>query len=69
MEGLTLEGAVANAVFQKGVPDEIRRLAQKRFEARARSDFAAADELRRRIEEDGYEIQDRPDGYRVAIRR
>ncbi len=64
-----VEGAAANAVFQKGVPEEIRRLAQERFEARARSDFAAADELRRRIEEDGYEIQDRPDGYRVAIRR
>ena len=73
--GVTAEGAAtsestaANAVFQKGVPEEIRRLAQERFEARARSDFAAADELRRRIEDDGYEIQDRPDGYRVAIRR
>ena len=64
-----IESAAANAVFQKGVPEEIRRLAQERFEARARSDFAAADELRRRVEEDGYEIQDRPDGYRVAIRR
>ena len=70
MEGDTVvEGAIGNAVFQKGVPEEIRRLAQERFEARARSDFATADELRRRIEDDGYEIQDRPDGYRVAIRR
>ena len=70
MEGDTVvEGAIGNAVFQKGVPEEIRRLAQERFEARARSDFATADELRRRIEDDGYEIQDRLDGYRVAIRR
>jgi cysteinyl-tRNA synthetase len=60
-------GAVA--VFQKGVPAEIRRLAEERFEARARSDFAAADELRRRIEAAGYEVQDRPDGFRVAARR
>jgi cysteinyl-tRNA synthetase len=65
----TAGGATAVAVFQSGVPEEIRRLAQERFEARARSDFAAADELRRRIDEAGYEIQDRPDGYRVAIRR
>jgi cysteinyl-tRNA synthetase len=66
--GLAASGDVAHAVFQKGVPEEIRRLAQERFEARARSDFATADELRKRIEEAGYEVQDRPDGYRVARR-
>jgi len=44
------------------VPGEVRRLAAERDEARARKDFAAADALRDRIEELGYQVADSPQG-------
>lgn len=44
------------------VPDEVRRLAADREEARRRRDFAAADALRDRIHEAGYSVTDRPAG-------
>jgi hypothetical protein len=44
------------------VPGEVRRLAAERDEARARKDFAAADGLRDRIAELGYQVADSPQG-------
>jgi cysteinyl-tRNA synthetase len=44
------------------VPEEVRRLAADRDEARARKDFAAADALRDQIAELGYQVADSPQG-------
>ena len=46
-------------------PEAVRRLAGERHAARVRRDFEAADRLRAEIEEDGWEVQDVPDGYRL----
>ena len=45
-----------------GIPDEVRRLAAEREERRAAKEFAAADELRDRIAELGYQVLDGPSG-------
>ena len=48
------------------VPDEIRRLAEQRSEARGRRDYDRADELRAEIESRGWEVQDVADGFRLV---
>ena len=48
------------------VPDEIRRLAEQRSEAREGRDFDRADELRAEIEKRGWEVQDVADGFRLV---
>lgn len=45
------------------VPAEVVALAEERVAKRAERDFAAADELRDRIKEFGYEVLDSADGY------
>jgi hypothetical protein len=47
-------------------PAEVRELAGRRADARAGRDFAAADELRARIEQAGWQVRDTPDGYALA---
>ncbi len=49
-------------------PDPVRRLAEARQAARARRSFDEADRLRERIERDGWEVQDVPDGFRLIPR-
>jgi cysteinyl-tRNA synthetase len=49
-------------------PPEIRRLAQERDRARRAKDFAAADALRDRLREAGYDVEDSPAGS-TLIRR
>ena len=44
-------------------PPELHELALMRTEARERRDFEAADRLRAQIEEQGWEVRDRADGY------
>jgi cysteinyl-tRNA synthetase len=48
------------------VPEEIRRLAEQRSEARGRREFDRADELRAEIENRGWEVQDVADGFRLV---
>src|SRR5437660_1777291 len=47
---------------EPGVPDEIRRLANRREAARTARDFAAADELRDQIRRAGFDVTDTPSG-------
>ena len=49
-------------------PEEVRRRAAEREEARTRREFAEADRLRGEIEEAGWEVQDVPSGYRLIPR-
>ena len=56
------------------VPDDVKQWASERDERRAARDFAAADDLRERIRERGYDIEDTPRGpvireARPAVRR
>jgi Glycosyl transferase family 2 len=44
------------------IPDEVRRLAVRREQARRAKDFAAADELRNRIRDAGYQVTDTAGG-------
>src|SRR5213082_71261 len=46
--------------------DEARKLAEDRREQRAAKDFAAADELRDRIRELGYEVVDTAEGFELT---
>ncbi len=48
-----------------GAPEEIEALAAEREEARKAKDWARADELRDRIAEAGYVVEDRPEGPRI----
>ena len=50
------------------VPDEVRDLAARREEARRKKDFAAADEIRERIRQAGFEVTDAAGGPRLARR-
>jgi cysteinyl-tRNA synthetase len=49
-------------------PEEVESLAVQRVQARARGDFAEADELRERLQSLGWEIQDGPAGPRLVRR-
>ena len=48
-----------------GVPEDVRRLAAEREDARARREFAAADALRDRILDAGYVVTDTTEGPRL----
>jgi cysteinyl-tRNA synthetase len=51
---------------EEEAPDELRRLAAEREEARAARDFERADRIRDRLAEAGWEIRDTPDGARLV---
>ena len=50
------------------IPAPVHALATERLQARRGGDWARADALRRQIQELGYSVEDRPDGYRVRPR-
>jgi cysteinyl-tRNA synthetase len=50
-------------------PDEVRRLAAEREEARAARDFERADRLRQELAESGWQIRDTPEGARLVRER
>ncbi|HXW84713.1 MAG TPA: cysteine--tRNA ligase [Candidatus Binataceae bacterium] len=66
--GLGLE-QVRAAARGSVIPAEIQALIDQRGAARRARDFARADELRKRIEDAGYEIKDNRDGSATYTRR
>jgi cysteinyl-tRNA synthetase len=66
--GLSIFGLQAPAEVGP-IPDEVKRLADERADARARSDFSRADELRQEIVRLGWEVQDAAEGYRLIPRQ
>jgi glycosyltransferase involved in cell wall biosynthesis len=50
------------------IPEEVRRLAARRERARRAKEFAAADDLRQRIRDAGYEVTDTPEGPILTAR-
>jgi cysteinyl-tRNA synthetase len=61
-------GVLGIAFKAEEIPAEIQELANKRQEARARKDFAAADALRAEILAQGYELKDTPEGVKINKR-
>jgi cysteinyl-tRNA synthetase len=53
---------------QDSIPEEIKKMADRRQEARARKDYAAADALRDQIYALGYELKDTPEGVKINKR-
>jgi cysteinyl-tRNA synthetase len=53
---------------EERIPENIKEMAAKRQEARARKDFAAADAIRAEITALGYEIKDTPEGIKINKR-
>jgi cysteinyl-tRNA synthetase len=51
---------------EEEAPEELRRLAAEREEARASRDFGRADEIRDQVAEAGWEIRDTPEGARLV---
>jgi cysteinyl-tRNA synthetase len=48
-----------------GVPAEVEELAKQRWQAKQSKNWAAADELRAKIDSLGYSVKDSKDGYSV----
>jgi cysteinyl-tRNA synthetase len=64
--GLDLDRAPASV--DDAIPHDVRALADARASARLARDYAAADELRTRIADAGFEVTDGPDGQTIRRR-
>ena len=53
-------------VIQNDIPEEIKKLAKEREEAREKKDYKRADELREQILIGGYKVEDRDDKYQIS---
>jgi len=60
--GLGLEDYVGKPIE---VPDEIKKLVEKREHVRSSGDFKNSDKLRKEIKKLGYEVEDTPEGPRI----
>jgi hypothetical protein len=58
----------AQSLASGSPPPEVRALVERRRQARAARDWALADELRQRIDELGWEVQDTPDGPKLVVK-
>jgi len=56
-------GLKLNEVQEEKIPEEIRKLAQEREQARKTNDFQKSDELRKKIHEMGYAVEDAKEGF------
>ena len=48
------------------VPDDVRAVADERFEARKNKDWAKSDELREKLAALGWAVKDAKDGYELT---
>jgi cysteinyl-tRNA synthetase len=53
-------------VIQNDIPEEIKKLANEREEARERKDYKKADQIRSEIEKRGYTIEDTESGHNIV---
>lgn len=54
-----------DGVRAEAVPDEVKKIAEERFEARKNKDWAKSDELRTKLAELGYSVKDSKEGYEL----
>ena len=64
--GLSLDQAQAAPTAAEEAPEEVRRLAEERLQARARKDWAESDRLREEIAARGWTVRDGKDGYTLT---
>ena len=50
------------------VPEDITKMAQERLEAKKNKNYALADELRTKISDAGYIVEDKPDGFNIKAK-
>lgn len=62
-------GLKLNEVKEEKIPEEIIKLAQERQKARLKKDFKQSDILRKRINEMGYEVEDREEGFKIHLQK
>ena len=55
-----------NTDTSEEIPDEIKKLADARWQAKKDRDFAKADELRQQISNLGYDVKDTREGYQIS---
>jgi cysteinyl-tRNA synthetase len=68
--GFNLERLAAEfAKVNESIPEEIEVLAEERESARKEKDFKKSDELRKILNDKGYEIKDTDEGYKVSRRQ
>jgi len=68
LEALGLESLLEEAGREEEVPEEVRRLVNRRTRAREAGDFATADRLRDELAEHGWEVRDAPEGAQLVRR-
>jgi cysteinyl-tRNA synthetase len=69
VEMVRILGLNATASAEAQIPAEIIQMAEERQRCRAAGDYARADSLRSAIGEQGYEVRDVPDGFKVVSTR
>jgi len=69
VEMVHILGLDATAGEEAEIPVEIIEMAEERQRCRAAGDYARADSLRSAIGEQGYEVRDVPDGFKVVSTR
>ena len=64
--GLSLDKPKPSETQEEQIPEDIRAIAEERYQAKKNRDFAKADELRNKLSELGYTVADSKDGYTVT---
>lgn len=63
--GLSLDKAAAPQKQDTVIDEEIKSIAERRFEARKNKDWKLSDELREELKQKGYAVEDKKDGYEL----
>ena len=61
-------GLGLDSLKEARIPQEIRDLAEEREAARKKRDWKLSDELRKRIAEKGFKVEDTPEGYEIIAK-
>lgn len=63
--GLDLDGYIAKPI---AIPEQVKQLAQRRWEAKTRQDWDMADKLRHEIDDLGWRMEDGPEDYKLKLK-
>lgn len=64
--GLSLDRLPVPEKPQYDIPDEIKNIAEQRFQAKKEKNWALADQLRAKITESGFAVKDTKEGYELS---
>lgn len=66
--GLSLDSVAAPKEEEADIPEDIKELAEKRYQAKLQKDWATADAIRKELSDKGYSIADTKDGYKLRFK-